>query len=67
MPHEGGKDKDHDPDPWFYPTRLIAVSPQQHADEWFHWFVSMPIAEYREISRHIVNVLFTLTQITDKR
>lgn len=51
MPHEGGKDKDHDPDPWFYPTRLIAVSPQQHADEWFHWFVSMPIAEYREISR----------------
>jgi len=51
MPHEGGKDKYYDPEPWFYPSKLIALSPQEHADQWLDWFISMPIAEYRELSR----------------
>lgn len=43
------KEKDYDSDPWFYPTKLIAVSPEQHADQWIHWFISMPIETWRDI------------------
>jgi len=34
------KEKDTDPDPYFFPTRKIAVSPQEYADEWLAWFLS---------------------------
>lgn len=34
------KDKHTDPDPFFYPSKEIAKSPQEHADEWFDWFLS---------------------------
>jgi len=37
------KDKHTDPDPFFYPSRAIAKSPQEHADEWFNWFLSNDI------------------------
>jgi hypothetical protein len=46
-----GKAKHYDANPYYYPSKLIAVSPQQHADEWFNWFTTMDMAEYREISR----------------
>lgn len=34
------KEKDTDPDPYFFPSRKIAKSPQEHADEWLDWFLS---------------------------
>lgn len=44
-----GKEKHYDVSPWFYPSQLITVSPQQHADQWFDWFLSMDMATYRDM------------------
>lgn len=37
------KDKHTDPQPFFFPSIAIAKSPQEHADEWFNWFLSNDI------------------------
>lgn len=50
MQDETKKNKDCDPDPWFYPTIEIAKSPGERADDWLDWFISVPIASWRQMT-----------------
>lgn len=44
--HSG--DEGYDPEPYFWPTRAIAVSPQEAADAWFLWWLRQPDDVWRQ-------------------
>jgi len=43
------KEKNCDPDPWFFPSRAITKSPSEYADEWMDWFLSTSIEEWKQM------------------